>query len=136
MDDLNHASSHREDLGQSRKAKFGCHKSYAYGDGAKSLTFGQQPQQQQPKRNTAPSAPHSLFAAATAARSRRGGNGLMMLVEDDARRGWHGSRRQPLPASDQGHHIQKGRRSRAIVSFVQKHMVLPAWPIDVIIMTT
>ena len=82
MDDPNHAVSRREDLDQFRKAKFGRHKSYAYGDGPKSLPFGQQPQQQQPKRNTAPSAPQSLFAAATAARTRRGGNGLMTLVED------------------------------------------------------
>ncbi|KAF8968373.1 hypothetical protein BDZ97DRAFT_1916212 [Flammula alnicola] len=82
MDDPNHATSRREDLDQFRKAKFGRHKSYAYGDGAsKSLSFGQQPQQQ-PKRNTAPSAPQSLFAAATAARSRRTGNGLMTLAED------------------------------------------------------
>lgn len=67
MDDPNHASSRREDLDQFRKAKFGRHKSYAYGD-VKGLPFGQQ-QQPQPKRNTAP---QSLFAAAaTAARSRR-----------------------------------------------------------------
>lgn len=85
MDDPNHATSRREDLDQFRKAKFGRHKSYAYGDAnSKSLSFGQQ--QQQPKRNTAPSAPPSLFAAASAARSRRGGNGtgpgLMTLAED------------------------------------------------------
>jgi len=68
MDDPNHASSRREDLDQFRKAKFGRHKSYAYGDG-KGLPFGQPQQQVQPKRNTAP---QSLFAAAaTAARSRR-----------------------------------------------------------------
>lgn len=67
MDDPNHASSRREDLDQFRKAKFGRHKSYAYGD-AKGLPFGQPQQQVQPKRNTAP---QSLFAAATAARSRR-----------------------------------------------------------------
>lgn len=77
MDDPNHAISRREDLDQFRKAKFGRHKSYAYGDG-KSLPFGQtlaqQQTQAQPKRNTAPSGgPQSLFAAATAARSRRGG---------------------------------------------------------------
>ena len=67
MDDPNHADSRREDLDQFRKAKFGRHKSYAYGDG-KGLPFGQQ-QLPQPKRNTAP---QSLFAAAaTAARSRR-----------------------------------------------------------------
>ncbi|KAF8911147.1 hypothetical protein CPB84DRAFT_1812602 [Gymnopilus junonius] len=84
MDDPNHATSRREDLDQFRKAKFGRHKSYAYGDG-KGLPFGQG-QPQQPKRNTAPSAPapQSLFAAATAARSRRGGSGsgLMTLPED------------------------------------------------------
>jgi len=95
MDDPNHADSRREDLDQFRKAKFGRHKSYAYGDG-KGLPFGQQ-QQPQPKRNTAP---QSLFAAAaTAARSRRvlssgacfgangstgnsGANPLSTLVED------------------------------------------------------
>lgn len=83
MDDPNHATSRREDLDQFRKAKFGRHKSYAYGDGgSKSLSFNAQPAQQ-PKRNTAPSAaPQSLFAAATAARSRRGGNSLGPLVED------------------------------------------------------
>ncbi|KAF8162904.1 hypothetical protein B0H34DRAFT_651702 [Crassisporium funariophilum] len=80
MDDPIHAISRREDLDQFRKARFGRHKSYAYGDtGGKTLA---QQQQQQPKRNTVPSAPHSLFAAATAARSRRGGAGLMTLVED------------------------------------------------------
>jgi M-phase inducer tyrosine phosphatase len=81
MDDPNHAVSRREDLDQFRKVKFGRHKSYAYGDGPKALPFGQQPQQQQPKRNTAPSTPQSLFTATTVARSRRGG-GLMTLVED------------------------------------------------------
>lgn len=83
MDDPNHASSRREDLDQFRKARFGRHKSYAYGDGpGKSLV---QQQQQQPKRNTVPTnAPHSLFAAATAARTRRGGGAgnLMTLAED------------------------------------------------------
>lgn len=80
MDDPNHASSRREDLDQFRKTKFGRHKSYAYGDGpVKSLSQ----QQQQPKRNTVPNAPHSLFAAATAARTRRSGaGGLMTLAED------------------------------------------------------
>ncbi|KAF9476331.1 hypothetical protein BDN70DRAFT_935134 [Pholiota conissans] len=84
MDDPNHAHSRREDLDQFRKAKFGRHKSYAYGDGSsKGLSFGQgAPVQQASKRNTAPSAPQSLFAAATAARSRRGGNGLTTLAED------------------------------------------------------
>jgi len=83
MDDPNHATSRREDLDQFRKAKFGRHKSYAYGDGTgKSLAFGQQAQKDQTKRNTAPSAPPSLFAAATAARSRRGTAGLMTLAED------------------------------------------------------
>ncbi|CAA7265410.1 unnamed protein product [Cyclocybe aegerita] len=82
MDDPNHASSRREDLDQFRKAKFGRHKSYTYGDGAKALSYAQQQQQQQqPKRNTAP-APPTLFAAATAARSRRGGGGLTTLIED------------------------------------------------------
>lgn len=106
MDDPNHATSRREDLDQFRRAKFGRHKSYAYGDSAKSLlAFGQaaaasssgsgsgssssmgQQQQMQPKRNTVPSAgPQSLFAAATAARSRRSGantnSALVTLPED------------------------------------------------------
>ncbi|KIK06553.1 hypothetical protein K443DRAFT_129827 [Laccaria amethystina LaAM-08-1] len=82
MDDPNHASSRREDLDQFRKARFGRHKSYAYGDGPSKTSLASQ-QLQQPKRNTAPSAPPSLFAAATAARSRRGGGAsLMTLVED------------------------------------------------------
>ena len=81
MDDPNYASSRREDLDQFRKARFGRHKSYAYGDGpAKSLAQ----QQQQPKRNTVPNAPQSLFAAATAARSRRGGAGGLMTLAEDA----------------------------------------------------
>jgi len=81
MDDPNHTSSRREDLDQFRKARFGRHKSYAYGDGlGKSLA----PQQQlQPKRNTVPNAPQSLFAAATAARSRRGGAGGLMTLDED-----------------------------------------------------
>ncbi|KAF5331106.1 hypothetical protein D9619_006032 [Psilocybe cf. subviscida] len=103
MDDPNHATSRREDLDQFRKAKFGRHKSYAYGDSAKSLlafgqaasgtstssssSMGQQPQQMQPKRNTVPSAgPQSLFAAATAARSRRGGantNSCLVTLPED-----------------------------------------------------
>ena len=79
MDDPNHASSRREDLDQFRKAKFGRHKSYAYGEGpGKSLA-----QQQPPKRNTVPSAPQSLFAAATAARSRRGGAGCLITLAED-----------------------------------------------------
>lgn len=82
MDDPNYASSRREDLDQFRKARFGRHKSYAYGDGLSKTSLASQ-QLQQPKRNTAPSAPPSLFAAATAARSRRGGGAsLMTLVED------------------------------------------------------
>ncbi|KAF8188375.1 hypothetical protein BJ912DRAFT_1022506 [Pholiota molesta] len=82
MDDPIHANSRREELDQFRKAKFGRHKSYAYGDGpGKGLPFGQQPPPQA-KRNTVPSAPQSMFAAASAARSRRGGNGLMTLAED------------------------------------------------------
>ncbi|PPQ99928.1 hypothetical protein CVT24_009563 [Panaeolus cyanescens] len=98
MDDPNHASSRREDLDQFRKAKFGRHKSYAYGEGKggmmSSVTSGQT-QQVQPKRNTVPNgAPHSLSlfsAAASAARSRRSGgpnplptstSSLMTLAED------------------------------------------------------
>jgi M-phase inducer tyrosine phosphatase len=78
MDDPLHSMSRREDLDQFRKAKFGRHKSYAYGEGP----FKAVPSQQQQKRNTAPSGgPNPLFAAANAARTRRGGN-LMTLVED------------------------------------------------------
>lgn len=78
MDDPTHAASRREDLDQFRKARFGRHKSYAYGDGAgKTSLLSQQ------KRNTAPSGgPNPLFAAANAARTRRGGASLMTLVED------------------------------------------------------
>ncbi|KAJ7632463.1 hypothetical protein FB45DRAFT_503982 [Roridomyces roridus] len=74
MDDPQHAASRDGGLDQLRKTKFGRHKSYAYGDGAKLAA------QQQPKRNTVPVGPGSIFAAATAARSRRGG--LMTLAED------------------------------------------------------
>lgn len=81
MDDPVHAASRREDLDQFRKARFGRHKSYAYGDGK---TFLHSMSQQQQKRNTAPSGgPNSLFAAANAARTRRGGGrSLMTLAED------------------------------------------------------
>lgn len=81
MDDPTHAMARREDLDQFRnlnKAKFGRHKSYTYGDGAGKNFLSQH----QPKRNTIPSAPASLFAAATAARTRRGGNALTTLNED------------------------------------------------------
>lgn len=82
MDDPTHAVSRREDLDQFRRAKFGRHKSYAYGDGASKMTGTAQ---QQSKRNTAPSGgTNPLFAAANAARSRRGGstNALSTLNED------------------------------------------------------
>jgi M-phase inducer tyrosine phosphatase len=84
MDDPTYAASRREDLDQFRKAKFGRHKSYAYGDGAGKTALMSQ---QQPKRNTAPSGgpnPNPLFAAANAARTRRGGTGgsLSTLTED------------------------------------------------------
>ncbi|KAG6841676.1 hypothetical protein C0991_008314 [Blastosporella zonata] len=79
MDDPTHAASRREDLDQFRKARFGRHKSYAYGDGpgkTSSLVSQQQ------KRNTVPSGgPNQVFAAGNAARTRRGG-GLMTLAED------------------------------------------------------
>ncbi|KAG6845177.1 hypothetical protein H0H87_012734 [Tephrocybe sp. NHM501043] len=77
MDDPTHAASRREDLDQFRKARFGRHKSYAYGDGLKASSTSQQQ-----KRNTAPSGgPNQVFAAANAARTRRSG-GLTTLAED------------------------------------------------------
>lgn len=80
MDDPTHAASRREDLDQFRKAKFGRHKSYAYGDG-----LGKSASSQQPKRNTAPTGQNPVFAAANAARTRRGGGGgLMTLPEDNS----------------------------------------------------
>ena len=88
MDDPAHAQSRREDLDQFRKAKFGRHKSYAYGDAMSKGTAPLKPAQQL-KRNTAPSGPPSMFAAANAARTRRPGSGgdskgagLHTLVED------------------------------------------------------
>ncbi|KAG5647151.1 hypothetical protein DXG03_001106 [Asterophora parasitica] len=80
MDDPTHAASRREDLDQFRKARFGRHKSYAYGDGPGKTSLTSQQQ----KRNTAPSAgSNQVFAAANAARTRRGGGvGLMTLQED------------------------------------------------------
>lgn len=80
MDDPTHAASRREDLDQFRKARFGRHKSYAYGDG-----LGKAPlQSQQQKRNTAPSGgPNPVFAAANAARTRRGGGGALMTLPED-----------------------------------------------------
>ena len=80
MDDPKHLASRREDLDQFRKAKFGRHKSYAFGDiGGKTL--------QSSKRTTVPSnGSNSLFAAANTARTRRsggsGGTVLMPLAED------------------------------------------------------
>ena len=80
MDDPKHLASRREDLDQFRKAKFGRHKSYAFGDiGGKAL--------QSSKRNTAPSnGSNNLFVAANTARPRRsggsGGTVLMPLAED------------------------------------------------------
>ncbi|KAF5387125.1 hypothetical protein D9615_001840 [Tricholomella constricta] len=81
MDDPTHAASRREDLDQFRKARFGRHKSYTYGDGPGKTSLISQQQ----KRNTAPSGgPNQVFAAANAARTRRGGGGgaLMTLQED------------------------------------------------------
>ncbi|KAJ7109215.1 hypothetical protein C8R44DRAFT_635087 [Mycena epipterygia] len=78
MDDPIHTASRDGGLDQFRKTKFGRHKSYAYGDGAsKNSTLSQQ----QPKRNTVPAGPASIFAAATAARIRRGSS-LTPLAED------------------------------------------------------
>ncbi|KAI5899901.1 Rhodanese-like protein [Schizophyllum commune H4-8] len=88
MDDPAHAQSRREDLDQFRKAKFGRHKSYAYGDAMSKGTTSLKPAPQL-KRNTAPSGPPSMFAAANAARTRRSGSGgsgkgagLHTLAED------------------------------------------------------
>ncbi|ESK96919.1 m-phase inducer phosphatase 3 [Moniliophthora roreri MCA 2997] len=81
MDDPNHAASRRGDLDQFRKAKFGRHKSYAYGELGKPSSTSQQ---QQVKRNSAPSGgPPSLFAVGNAARTRRvGSTSLLTLPED------------------------------------------------------
>ncbi|KAJ7489867.1 hypothetical protein B0H11DRAFT_2010752 [Mycena galericulata] len=76
MDDPIHTASRDGGLDQLRRTKFGRHKSYAYGDGASKVIV-----QQQPKRNTVPAGPGSIFAAATAARTRRGGP-LTTLAED------------------------------------------------------
>ncbi|KAJ6496522.1 hypothetical protein C8R47DRAFT_1175933 [Mycena vitilis] len=78
MDDPTHTASRDGGLDQLRKTKFGRHKSYTYGDG---LSKSSNLAQQQPKRNTVPAGPSSMFAAATVARSRRGGS-LMTLTED------------------------------------------------------
>ena len=82
MDDPHYARDCREDLDQFRKAKFGRHKSYAYGDAQNRLSqMG--PPVVAPKRNTAPSGGSShVFAAGNAARTRRGGASLVTLVED------------------------------------------------------
>lgn len=78
MDDPTHAASRREDLDQFRKARFGRHKSYTYGDGLSKTLMPSQG-----KRNTLPSGgPNQIFAAANAARTRRGGAALMTLPED------------------------------------------------------
>ncbi|KAI0070358.1 hypothetical protein K474DRAFT_1608847 [Panus rudis PR-1116 ss-1] len=91
MDDPKYAASRREDLDHFRKAKFGRTKSYAYGDGKMSLTA--QLQQQQPKRNSAPSnggpGNGQLFAAANAARGRRTNGLLQTLCEDSSGVGGH-----------------------------------------------
>ncbi|SJL00226.1 uncharacterized protein ARMOST_03538 [Armillaria ostoyae] len=84
MDDPTHAASRREDLDQFRKAKFGRHKSYAYGDGSNRMSSSGLTLPV-PKRNTAPSGGNAhVFAAASAARSRRGGSSatLTTLAED------------------------------------------------------
>ncbi|KAG6874084.1 hypothetical protein C0995_006941 [Termitomyces sp. Mi166 len=75
MDDPTHAASRQDNLDQFRKARFGRHKSYAYGDLPSKISLNSQQQ----KRNTAPST-NQVFAAANAARTRRGG--LMTLRED------------------------------------------------------
>ncbi|KAJ6547399.1 hypothetical protein B0H19DRAFT_1165393 [Mycena capillaripes] len=78
MDDPTHTASRDGGLDQLRKTKFGRHKSYTYGDGLNKVS---NLAQQQPKRNTVPAGPGSIFAAATAARSRRGSS-LTTLTED------------------------------------------------------
>ncbi|KAF8917100.1 hypothetical protein CPB85DRAFT_1374416 [Mucidula mucida] len=84
MDDPSHAASRREDLDHFRKAKFGRHKSYAYGDANGRMSTSMQSS----KRNTMPSNGGSshVFAAGTAARARRGGanSSLKTLAEDSA----------------------------------------------------
>ncbi|KAJ6455738.1 hypothetical protein C8R45DRAFT_1035531 [Mycena sanguinolenta] len=80
MDDPTHTASRDGGLDQLRKTKFGRHKSYTYGD-ASGLVKTSTLAQQQPKRNTVPAGPGSIFAAATAARSRRGSS-LTTLAED------------------------------------------------------
>ncbi|KAJ6546520.1 hypothetical protein DFH09DRAFT_927130 [Mycena vulgaris] len=79
MDDPVHTASRDGGLDQLRRTKFGRHKSYAYGDAANKISLLSQ---QQPKRNTVPAGPGSIFAAATAARTRRGGGPLTTLAED------------------------------------------------------
>ncbi|KAL0580245.1 m-phase inducer phosphatase [Marasmius crinis-equi] len=82
MDDPNHAASRRGDLDQFRKAKFGRHKSYAYGDMTKPSSSSQQPSL---KRNSAPTgAPPTMFAAGQAARTRRGGSTSLLTLAEDA----------------------------------------------------
>jgi M-phase inducer tyrosine phosphatase len=81
MDDPVHATSRREDLDQFRKAKFGRHKSYTYGDSTGKTSLISMSQQQ--KKNMAPVPPNSLFAAANAARTRRGGGGSLMTLAED-----------------------------------------------------
>ncbi|KAJ7172642.1 hypothetical protein C8R46DRAFT_1162023 [Mycena filopes] len=78
MDDPTHTASRDGGLDQLRKTKFGRHKSYTYGDGLSKVS---NLAQQQPKRNTVPAGPGSIFAAASAARSRRGSS-LQTLAED------------------------------------------------------
>ncbi|KAJ7273554.1 hypothetical protein B0H12DRAFT_1228402 [Mycena haematopus] len=80
MDDPTHTASRDGGLDQLRKTKFGRHKSYTYGD-ASGLTKTSSLAQQQPKRNTVPAGPGSIFAAATVARTRRGSS-LTTLAED------------------------------------------------------
>ncbi|KAK7014998.1 Rhodanese domain-containing protein [Favolaschia claudopus] len=79
MDDPTHTASRDGGLDQLRKTKFGRHKSYTYGDA--SAISKASALAQQPKRNTVPAGPGSIFAAATAARTRRG-SALTTLAED------------------------------------------------------
>jgi len=85
MDDPNHANSRREDMDQFRKAKFGRHKSYAFGEGVLkppqsiAATLAQQQVQGAKTRNSSSAA--GLFAGA---KSRRTASVSLMTLAEDA----------------------------------------------------